>query len=87
MLRLRSEACEGSGIKVSVADTGAHLGAGDVERILSPLFTTKSDGMGMGLSICRSIVEAHHGRLWVGPNTPRGAVFQLTLLPAAPVAA
>ncbi|WP_213955838.1 MULTISPECIES: MASE4 domain-containing protein [unclassified Variovorax] len=87
VLQVSSEPYEGDGIKVSVADTGAGVGTQDVERIFSPLFTTKPDGMGMGLSICRSIVEAHHGRLWVDPNTPRGAVFQFTLRPGVPAAA
>ena len=64
---------------LDVADTGAGIGTQDSERLFDPLFTTKSDGMGMGLSICRAIVEAHDGRLWVTPNTPRGAVFQFTL--------
>jgi signal transduction histidine kinase len=64
---------------VSVADTGAGIGSQDVDRIFNPLFTTKSDGMGMGLPICRSIIEAHEGRLWVAENTPRGAVFQFLL--------
>jgi signal transduction histidine kinase len=53
----------------------------DIDRIFNPLFTTKSHGMGMGLSICRSIIEAHSGRLWVEPNGPEGAVFQF-ILPA-----
>jgi signal transduction histidine kinase len=53
----------------------------DIDRIFNPLFTTKSHGMGMGLSICRSIIEAHSGRLWVKPNKPEGAVFQF-ILPA-----
>jgi signal transduction histidine kinase len=64
---------------ISVADTGKGIGSQDVGRIFNPLFTTKSAGMGMGLSICRSIIEAHEGRLWVAGNTPRGAVFQFVL--------
>ena len=64
---------------VSVADTGTGIESQEVERIFSPLFTTKSNGMGMGLSICRSIIEAHDGRIWVAPNKPQGAVFQFVL--------
>jgi signal transduction histidine kinase len=79
VLRMKSELLEGRGIKVSVADTGTGIGSHDIERIFNPLYTTKSDGMGMGLSICRSIIEAHDGRLWVVPNKPEGAVFQFTL--------
>jgi len=51
----------------------------DMNRVFNPLFTTKPDGMGMGLAICRSIIEAHDGRLWVTANTPHGAVFQFTV--------
>ncbi len=80
LLRLTSEVHDGAGVMVSVADTGPGIGAHDVDRIFSPLFTTKSDGMGMGLSICRSIIEAHDGRLWVTSNSPEGAVFQFSLL-------
>jgi signal transduction histidine kinase len=79
VLLVKSEAHEGTGVVVSVADTGAGINSQNIDRIFNPLFTTKSDGMGMGLSICRAIVEAHHGRLWVTPNTPCGAVFQFTL--------
>ena len=81
VLCVKSEAHEGDGVVVSVADTGTGISSQDVDRIFNPLFTTKSDGMGMGLSICRAIIEAHDGRLWVAPNTPRGAVFQFTLQP------
>jgi signal transduction histidine kinase len=79
--RVLSVKCEvqDGGVMVSVADTGAGIGAQDVGRIFNPLFTTKSGGMGMRLSICRSIIEAHDGRLLVAPNAPRGAVFQFIL--------
>jgi signal transduction histidine kinase len=67
------------GVMVSVADTGTGIATPDLERIFDPLFTTKAHGMGMGLSICRSIIDAHDGRLWVAQNTPRGTVFQFVL--------
>jgi signal transduction histidine kinase len=82
VLCVKSELQDGS-IMVSVADTGAGIGPQDVGRIFNPLFTTKSDGMGIGLSICRSVIEAHHGQLWVAGNAPRGAVFQFVLPVAA----
>src|SRR5207244_4561403 len=65
VLCVRSEVHDGGGVIVSVADTGTGIGSQDLERIFNPLFTTKSSGMGMGLSICRSIIEAHDGRSWV----------------------
>lgn len=79
LLRVKSEPFEGGRVLVSVADTGRGVASADLERLFDPLFTTKSDGMGMGLSICRAIVEAHGGRLWFSQNVPRGAVFQFTL--------
>jgi signal transduction histidine kinase len=79
VLRVRSEVHDGGSVIVSVADTGTGIGPQELERIFNPLFTTKSGGMGMGLSICRSIIEAHDGRLWVAPNKPEGAVFQFVL--------
>src|SRR5712671_566135 len=87
-LCIRSENLDG-GVLVSVADTGTGIGSQNIERIFNPLFTTKSGGMGMGLSICRSIIEAHDGQLWVAPNKPEGAVFQFMLLAdgATPAAA
>jgi signal transduction histidine kinase len=66
-------------VLISVFDTGTGIDAQNVERLFNPLFTTKSGGMGMGLSICRSIIERHDGMLWVVPNTPRGATFQFVL--------
>jgi signal transduction histidine kinase len=80
VLSVRSDIDTSGSVKVSVADTGTGIGPQDLDRIFNPLFTTKSDGMGMGLSICRSIIEAHDGRIWVAPNKPQGAVFQFTLL-------
>ena len=79
VLSVRSEAYKDGGVLVSVADTGLGIDPHDMNRIFNPLFTTKPDGMGMGLAICRSIIEAHDGRLWVTANTPQGAVFQFTL--------
>jgi C4-dicarboxylate-specific signal transduction histidine kinase len=79
VLCVKYEAYEGDSVKVSVVDTGAGISSHDTNRIFDPRFTTKSEGMGMGLSICRAIIEAHEGRLWFAPNTPRGAVFQFSL--------
>jgi signal transduction histidine kinase len=79
VLCVKSEACEGDGVKISVADSGGGISPQHMERIFNPLFTTKSDGMGMGLSICRAIIEAYEGQLWVSPNVPQGSVFQFTL--------
>ena len=79
ILHLKSTTHADDGVMVSIADTGSGVDAQDGARIFNPRFTTKPDGMGMGLSICRSIVEAHQGRLWFTPNTPQGAVFRFTL--------
>ena len=87
VLCVRSEGDDGGNVIVSVADTGTGIGSQELGRIFNPLFTTKSGGMGMGLSICRSIIEAHDGRLAVAPNTPRGAVFQFVLDAASPASA
>ncbi|CAB3809138.1 Adaptive-response sensory-kinase SasA [Paraburkholderia ultramafica] len=67
------------GVLVSVRDSGPGVALDNIERIFEPFYTSKADGMGMGLSICRSIVEAHGGRLWVNADLPRGAVFQFTV--------
>jgi signal transduction histidine kinase len=64
---------------ISVADCGVGISAEDADRLFNPFFTTKSGGLGMGLSICRSIMEAHDGRLWATANLPHGATFQFTL--------
>jgi signal transduction histidine kinase len=79
VLAVSSSAREDGGVMISIADTGMGIGAEDVQRVFNPLFTTKTGGMGMGLSICRSIIEAHNGMLWVVPNAPRGSIFQFIL--------
>jgi signal transduction histidine kinase len=79
VLRLRSEVHDSGSVMVSVEDTGEGVEPSAIDRIFNPLFTTKAHGMGMGLSICRSIIEAHGGRLWVTANLPRGAIFHFTL--------
>jgi signal transduction histidine kinase len=84
ILRIESRLDPGGSALVAVEDSGIGLDAGLVERIFEPLFTTKPSGMGMGLSICRSIVEAHGGRLWASPGSPPGAVFRFTVPTAAP---
>jgi signal transduction histidine kinase len=66
-------------VRISVADNGPGIRPEDADCIFNPLFTTKPDGMGMGLAICRSIIQNHDGRLWVAPNTPQGAVFHVAL--------
>jgi len=73
---------EGDGVLVAVRDSGPGVDSGHLDRVFEPFYTTKASGVGMGLSICRSIIEAHGGRLWAEANEPRGAVFQFTL-PAA----
>jgi signal transduction histidine kinase len=78
-LSVKCEAHEGDRVLVSIADTGSGISPQDADRIFNPLFTTKPEGMGMGLSICRAIVEAHDGQLWCAPNGTRGAVFRFTL--------
>ena len=80
VLRIRSntieEACR---VAVTVEDSGTGIAGKDKDRIFEAFFTTKPEGMGMGLSICQSIVEAHGGRLWVTPGMPQGSVFHVQL--------
>lgn len=72
-----------NGVHVTLRDSGPGLDPKNVECLFEAFYTTKPTGMGMGLAICRSIIEAHGGQLWAGANEPRGAVFQFTL-PFAP---
>jgi signal transduction histidine kinase len=64
---------------VAVRDSGPGIDPAHLERVFEAFYTTKSSGVGMGLSICRSIIDAHGGRLWAEANVPHGAVFQFAL--------
>ena len=79
VLLLRTQACESGSLSVAVQDSGAGLDPENTARIFDTFFTTKCNGIGMGLSICRSIIENHGGRLWAEPNNGPGATFQFTL--------
>src|SRR6476660_5574225 len=79
VLTISSERVEPSGVLVAVKDTGRGIDSKAADRIFESFFTTKPNGMGMGLSICRSIIDAHGERFWASPNMPYGAIFQFTL--------
>jgi signal transduction histidine kinase len=78
-LRISAEIDASNCVLVAVRDSGPGLDPTSFERLFNPFYTTKSSGMGMGLSICRSIIEAHGGRVWATANVPQGAAFQFTL--------
>jgi PAS domain S-box-containing protein len=78
-LLIRTEQDGPGSVLVAVQDSGPGLKPESLDRLFDPFYTTKPGGMGMGLSICRSIVEAHGGRVWAMANVPQGAIFQFTL--------
>jgi signal transduction histidine kinase len=86
-LRVKSAISEADGVLIMVEDSGPGIDPENADRIFHPFFTTKSQGMGMGLSICRSIVEAHNGYLSARSALPRGSVFQISLPAGAIVGA
>jgi signal transduction histidine kinase len=79
ILTVRSARSKPDAVRVSVEDTGAGIEAGHADSVFKPLFTTKTHGTGMGLAICRSIIETHGGRIWVSPGTESGSIFQFEL--------
>jgi signal transduction histidine kinase len=79
VLTVRCKKADSHGILITIEDTGAGIGRTDLERVFEPFFSTKPEGMGMGLSICRSIVEAHGGRIVASPARDRGSVFEVSL--------
>jgi PAS domain S-box-containing protein len=78
-LVVSSETDASNGVLVSVRDTGVGFDDASAGRLFDAFYTTKEGGMGMGLAISRSIIEAHRGRIWAAPNSPRGAVFRFTV--------
>jgi two-component system sensor kinase FixL len=80
LLRVQSRIDESGDLLIAVSDSGTGVGS-ELDRVFNPFFTTKANGMGLGLSISRSLVESHGGRLWAAPNSPHGAVFSFTLPP------
>jgi signal transduction histidine kinase len=78
-LLISTEQTQGNGVLVTVRDSGPGIDPEHLERVFDAFYTTKTSGVGMGLSICRSIIGAHGGRLWADANEPQGAVFQFTL--------
>jgi len=79
VLRIQTKLCKPDVVHVSIEDTGTGIDPSDLDHIFEPLFTTKASGMGMGLSICHSIIESHGGRIWASPATNRGSIFQFEL--------
>jgi len=78
-LHITTARAEPDSVLVAVKDSGPGITSASVELAFDPFYTTKPGGMGMGLSICRSIVEAHGGGLWASANLPRGAIFHFTV--------
>ena len=79
ILRVGARRCDGEAVEIFVCDRGGGLPADAAAKIFEPFYSTKADGMGMGLAISRSIVERHDGRLWVTANQDRGCTFHFTL--------
>lgn len=78
-ITIRSASADGQGVQLEVSDTGSGIAADELERIFDPFYTTKATGTGLGLPLCRSIVEDHHGRLWASQGEECGSVFHLEL--------
>ena len=79
VLRIKTELSQSSKVHVSIEDTGTGIRPSDVDRLFKPMFTTKARGMGMGLSICQSMIENHDGRIWASPGATGGSIFQFEL--------
>jgi signal transduction histidine kinase len=78
-LLITTERDEGDRVRLSVQDAGIDFDPQAADRLFEPFYTTKNDGVGIGLSVSRSIIESHHGRLWVTPNNGPGATFSFSI--------
>jgi two-component system sensor kinase FixL len=74
-----TEFSDGEGVRFSVSDCGSGIAPDELEQIFEPFFTTKPHGLGLGLSVCRTIISAHGGKLWAANNPERGATFHFTV--------
>jgi two-component system, LuxR family, sensor kinase FixL len=79
LIRVRAKILDGRNVEVSVSDTGLGIRSGEMNLVFEPFFTTKANGMGIGLSVSRTIIEAHAGRIWAENNETKGATFRFTL--------
>src|SRR5215469_18266416 len=79
LMRLKTERDASKNIVITVQDSGPRIDPQNIERIFDRFFTTKTQGMGMGLAICRSIIEAHNGRVWAEASLQQGSLFRLSL--------
>ncbi|MGB9317322.1 MAG: ATP-binding protein, partial [Pseudolabrys sp.] len=79
VLRIKTAVSQTHKVHVSIEDTGVGIKQSDLARLFQPMFTTKTRGMGMGLSICQSIIENHDGRIWASPGVNGGTIFQFEL--------
>jgi signal transduction histidine kinase len=79
VLKIQTDQTSPGMVRVSIEDTGTGIDPSDIDRVFRPFFTTKANGMGMGLVICRSIIEKHDGRIWVSPGVDGGSIFQFEL--------
>jgi C4-dicarboxylate-specific signal transduction histidine kinase len=84
-LHVTTELIASEGVRVGVRDSGPGFSAENLQHLFAPFYTTKPNGMGMGLSICRSIIEDHGGQLWASRLDPQGALFQFTIPFTQPV--
>jgi signal transduction histidine kinase len=79
VLKVQTDQTKSGMVRTLIEDTGTGIDPTNVDQIFKPLFTTKASGMGIGLSICRSIIESHNGRIWVSDGTSGGSIFRIEL--------